>query len=126
MGYSTWLAIRPHYRSTRFEVKSASLPCKIRKVQSPEVSKGTVRVFPPGFIVELLAKMPASKRPDDELERMIAARKKRNRERELAEINDFISIVTRVYASAGAVDRLGVDLKNNDKKRRKKNLREMR
>ena len=70
--------------------------------------------------------MPVSKRPDDELERMIAARKKRNRERELAEINDFISIVTRAYASAGAVDRLGVDLANNDKKRRKKNLREMR
>ena len=70
--------------------------------------------------------MPAGKRPDDELERMIAARKKRNRERELAEIKDFISIVMRTYNSAGAVDRVRVDLANHNEKRRKKNLREMR
>ena len=70
--------------------------------------------------------MPAGKRPDDELERMIAARKKRNRERELAEIKDFISVVTHTYSSAGAVDRLGVDMANHNEKRRKKNLREMR
>ena len=45
---------------------------------------------------------------------------------ELAEMNNFISVVVRAYSRADSLGRLGVDLANNDKKRQKKNLREMR
>lgn len=71
--------------------------------------------------------MPAHKRQaDDELQRMIEIRKRKNREKELSEINDFIRVVTHAYNHADSVGRLEAELASSGLKRKKKALREMR
>ena len=71
--------------------------------------------------------MPANKRQaDDELQRMIEIRKRKNREKAISEINDFIRVVTHAYNHADSVGRLAAQLASNNLKRKKTTLREMR